>query len=334
MSFQDIRNNGGIRPASSKPQTPSQSIAAGIFQINTAVTAFRRLVDAIGTSKDTPNHRQKMHNTRQRILQLVKDTSSKLKALSESDHAANISQSKKIEDAKLARDFQATLQEFQKVQQLASERESSYMPSGAQTSADQESQPFLVEQKRQELVLLDNEIAFNEAIIDEREQGIKEIQSQIGQVNEIFKDLAVLVHEQGVVIDDIHSNVDASAAATTQARQQLSKASKSERSGSTWKEGGRRPSSVSELANTVLPLSLHLIVFLKQRLPESKKVLDLMLAKSFRTTLKEFQNAQMLAQEREFSYMLFGATTSAAIDSTIEDAKQDLESQPILLDQS
>lgn len=53
---------------------------------------------------------------------------------------------------------------------------------------------------RQELVLLDNEIVFNEAIIEEREQGIKEIQSQIGQVNEIFMDLAVLTHEQGVVI--------------------------------------------------------------------------------------------------------------------------------------
>ena len=56
---------------------------------------------------------------------------------------------------------------------------------------------------RQELVLLDNEISFNEAIIEEREQGIKEIQSQIGQANEIFKDLAVLVHEQGVVIGKI-----------------------------------------------------------------------------------------------------------------------------------
>lgn len=53
---------------------------------------------------------------------------------------------------------------------------------------------------RQELVLLDNEVVFNEAIIEEREQGIKEIQSQIGEVNEIFKDLAVLTHEQGVVI--------------------------------------------------------------------------------------------------------------------------------------
>ncbi|GAB4848603.1 hypothetical protein Ancab_003309 [Ancistrocladus abbreviatus] len=247
MSFQDVQNGGG-RSASARvvSQSPSQAVAAGIFQINTAVAAFRRLVDAIGTSKDTPEHRQKLHNTRQRILQLVKDTSAKLKAVSESDHSANVTQGKKIEDAKLARDFQTTLQEFQKVQQLASERESTYMPSVSQASMpatstageeakqDQESQPFLLEQKRQELIFLGNEISFNEAIIEEREQGIREIQDQIGQVNEIFKDLAVLVHEQGVVIDDIHSNVEASAAATTQARQQLTKASKSERSGTSW----------------------------------------------------------------------------------------------------
>lgn len=49
-------------------------------------------------------------------------------------------------------------------------------------------------------MLLDNEIAFNEAIIDERDQGIQDIQQQIGEVNEIFKDLAVLVHEQGTII--------------------------------------------------------------------------------------------------------------------------------------
>lgn len=53
---------------------------------------------------------------------------------------------------------------------------------------------------RQEVLLLDNEIVFNEAIIEEREQGIQEIQQQIGEVNEIFKDLAVLVHEQGAMI--------------------------------------------------------------------------------------------------------------------------------------
>ncbi|TKY62953.1 Syntaxin-22 protein [Spatholobus suberectus] len=242
MSFQDIQ--GGPNPPSRRNQSPSQAIAAGIFQINTAVATFRRLVDAVGTVKDTPEHRQKLHNTRQRILQLVKDTSAKLKSLTESDRE-NASASKKIEDAKLARDFQTTLQEFQKVQQLASERESSYTPaapslpsssgSGEESvGIEVERQPFIRGQMRQEILLLDNEISFNEAMIEEREQGIRDVEEQIGQVNEIFKDLAVLVHDQGVIIDDIQSNIDASAGATIQARGQLVKASKSVKSRTSW----------------------------------------------------------------------------------------------------
>ncbi|KAI9084047.1 hypothetical protein K1719_034043 [Acacia pycnantha] len=246
MSFQDLQ--GAKRPAS-RTQSPPQAVAAGIFQINTGVATFRRLVDAIGTVKDTVGHRHKLHETRQRILQLVKDTSAKLKALSESDLAADADadSGKKIEDAKLARDFQTTLQEFQRVQQLASERESTYLPAapasslpassgsvGESTDIGQESQPLIREQKRQEILLLDSDIAFNEAMIEERELGIKEVEVQIGQVNEIFKDLAVLVHEQGVVIDDIQSNIDASAGSTTQATTQLAKASKNMKSKSSW----------------------------------------------------------------------------------------------------
>eukprot|EP01018_Ginkgo_biloba_P013285 Gb_21907 [translate_table: standard] len=83
-----------------------------------------------------------------------------------------------------------------------------------------------VECCRQEVQQLDNEVVFNEAIIEEREQGIKEIQEQIGEVNDIFKDLAVLVYEQGVIIDDIDSNIESSHAATVQAKTQLVKASK------------------------------------------------------------------------------------------------------------
>lgn len=128
MSFQDIQ--GGAKRPTPRTQSPSQAVAAGIFQINTAVATFRRLVDAIGTVKDTPEHRQKLsvslnslnskkrtvlfvygvflssrffltsyawiwvlfgrHNARQKILQLVKDTSAKLKSLSESDHDADV----------------------------------------------------------------------------------------------------------------------------------------------------------------------------------------------------------------------------------------------------
>lgn len=55
MSFQDLQNSG--KRSSRQTPPPSQAVAASIFQINTAVAGFRRLVDAIGTSKDTPDLR-------------------------------------------------------------------------------------------------------------------------------------------------------------------------------------------------------------------------------------------------------------------------------------
>ncbi len=57
---------------------------------------------------------------------------------------------------------------------------------------------------RQDFFQLENEVVFNEAVIEEREQGIQEIHQQIGEVNEIFKDLAVLVNEQGYMIGLCH----------------------------------------------------------------------------------------------------------------------------------
>ncbi|KAL2999992.1 hypothetical protein AAZX31_09G189100 [Glycine max] len=250
MSFQDIeagRSFAARRNLINGKQDPTQAVASGIFQINTAVSTFQRLVNTLGTPKDTPELRDKLHKTRLHIGQLVKDTSAKLKQASEIDHNVEVNTSKKIADAKLAKDFQAVLKEFQKAQRLSAERETAYTPfvpqgalpssytaSEVDISSDKtpEQRALLVESRRQEVLFLDNEIAFNEAIIDERDQGIQEIQSQIGEVNEIFKDLAVLVHEQGAMIDDIGSNIEHSHAATVQAKSQLAKASKTQRSNS------------------------------------------------------------------------------------------------------
>nr|KJB51615.1 hypothetical protein B456_008G224800 [Gossypium raimondii] len=218
MSFQDLeagRPLGSRQNLNNGKQDATQAVASGIFQINTAVSTFQRLVNTLGTPKDTPELREKLHKTRLHIGQLVKDTSAKLKQASESDHRAEVSASKKVTDAKLAKDFQAVLKEFQKAQRLAAERETAYtpfvpqaVPSSSYTAGEvdtrsdesAEQRGLLVQSRRQEVLLLDNEIAFNEAIIEERDQGIQEIQQQIGEVNEIFKDLAVLVHEQGTMI--------------------------------------------------------------------------------------------------------------------------------------
>ncbi|XP_060179791.1 syntaxin-22-like isoform X2 [Lycium barbarum] len=250
MSFQDLesgRSLGSRRFHTNGKQDPTQAVVSGIFQINTAVSTFQRLVNTLGTPKDTPELREKLHKTRVHIGQLVKDTSAKLKQISETDHHADVSASKKITDAKLAKDFQGVLKEFQKAQRLAAERETAYTPfipqavlpssytaSEIDVASDQsqEQQALLVESRRQDVLHLDNEIAFNEAIIEERGQGIQDVQQQIGEVNEIFKDLAVLVHEQGTTIDDIGSNIENSHAATAQGRSQLAKAAKTQRSNS------------------------------------------------------------------------------------------------------
>nr|AIX10969.1 syntaxin [Albuca bracteata] len=247
MSFADLEAGRPLAGRVNGRQDPTQAVAAGLFQINTAVATFQRLVNTLGTPKDTPMLREKLHKTRLHITQLVKDTSGKLKQASEADHRVEVSASKKIADAKLAKDFEAVLKEFQKAQRLAAERESAYAPfvpqavlpssytaSEVDVSSDKspEQRAMLVESRRQEVLLLDNEIVFNEAIIEEREQGIQEIQQQIGEVNEIFKDLAVLVHDQGAVIDDIGSNIESSLAATAQAKTQLAKAAKTQKSNS------------------------------------------------------------------------------------------------------
>ncbi|XP_022718597.1 syntaxin-22-like isoform X1 [Durio zibethinus] len=272
MSFQDLEA-GFVRP---QPQqnnylnssqqklkqekvevsaSASQSVAAGIFKIRTAILGFDRLVNSLGTPKDTLGLRDKLHKTRLHIGQLVKETSAKLREASEDDQDAEVSPLKKIADAKLAKDFQSALKDFQKAQRLAAERETAYAPFVPKevlpssyaaheveinSSKSPELQTLLISKRvvklssvnRQEVVLLDNEITFNEAIIEERDQGIKEIQQQIGEVNEIFKDLAVLVREQGAMIDDIGSNIENSHAATVQATSHLKKASKIQRANS------------------------------------------------------------------------------------------------------
>lgn len=70
----------------------------------------------------------------------------------------------------------------------------------ATTSSFAHSEPSLCFYGRQDIVQLEHEIVFNEAIIEEREQGTIEIQQQIGELNEMFKDLALLVHEQGTML--------------------------------------------------------------------------------------------------------------------------------------
>jgi len=80
------------------------------------------------------------------------------------------------------------------------------------------------------LLQIENEREFNDALIHDREMGIKQIESAVSEVNEIFTDLANLVHEQGFMIDNIESNIESTAVQTQDGVVQLQKASQHQKS--------------------------------------------------------------------------------------------------------
>ena len=62
MSFQDVEANGDTKlpPVDKKQQGSSHALGAGIFQINSSVFNYKRLVNTLGTPKDTPELREKL----------------------------------------------------------------------------------------------------------------------------------------------------------------------------------------------------------------------------------------------------------------------------------
>ena len=65
---------------------------------------------------------------------------------------------------------------------------------------------------------------FNFEQLEERERAFNQLESDILDVNTIFKDLATLVHDQGEVIDSIESHVESSHVRVQEGSEQLRQA--------------------------------------------------------------------------------------------------------------
>jgi t-SNARE complex subunit (syntaxin) len=78
-----------------------------------------------------------------------------------------------------------------------------------QTSPTEERSGGFGQQQEQEQLRLasQDEVDFQESLIIERESEIRNIEQSVGELNELFRDVAHMVHEQGVQLDSIEENV-------------------------------------------------------------------------------------------------------------------------------
>ena len=65
---------------------------------------------------------------------------------------------------------------------------------------------FSNKQQQRAQISMENDVNLTQ--LREREAALRKLENDITDVNMIFKDLAVMVHDQGEIIDSIESNVE------------------------------------------------------------------------------------------------------------------------------
>ncbi|KAK3824589.1 MAG: t-SNARE [Benniella sp.] len=207
-----------------------------VFRISSNVASIQRLVDLLGTSKDTDDLRTELHDLTEQTRELVRETNQDIKALANLDNT----HAKKLEYRKISKDFQMVLVDFQKVQRVSAERQREFvdrarLASSHNGSDDGRQGQYSGQlsqsdyQRRMQLMIIDNEVDFNESLIGQREEEIREIESGITELNEIFRDIGSMVYEQNSLLDSIENNVTPIRMRTQAASEELTTAARRQR---------------------------------------------------------------------------------------------------------
>ncbi|KAH7134754.1 t-SNARE [Dactylonectria estremocensis] len=169
-------------------------------------------VNVLGTKKDTPRLRERVHNSMDKAREACREIGEGVKKLQTWD---DLTKQQKYEQTKVSSDFQNALQEFQSLQRRALEKERASV-TAARAAQDTDGQgeaqqgaPLEQLQQQQELSQLasQGEVDFQEALIVEREEEIRNIEQGVGDLNVLFRQVAQIVNEQGESLDSIADNV-------------------------------------------------------------------------------------------------------------------------------
>ncbi|OBZ71235.1 Syntaxin pep12 [Grifola frondosa] len=239
MSFQDIESGRSPRsqsPNNGIPQSPEEaaflstqsSLSLQVFKINSNVKGILKLVDQLGTGRDSEALRKSLHDLTETTRTMAKRGSEDLKKLAALQ--APLPRFK-MSLQKTSHDFQLSLVAFQRAQQVSAERQRTVVESVKiaveEEEAALEHRPSSPSQQQAQILqthLSPQELAFQESMIQERESDIREIETGIHELSEIFRDLGTLVQEQGGMLDNIESNVSSIAVDTSGAAEELTTA--------------------------------------------------------------------------------------------------------------
>ncbi|RFU36169.1 hypothetical protein B7463_g159, partial [Scytalidium lignicola] len=191
----------------------SQQLSSKLFTLTGNISRLSNEIALLGTKRDTERVRERVHDLLEESKAGFKEVGEGVKKIQAWEDP---NPSQKYTQQKLARELQNNLQEFQSVQRQALEKERS--SAAASRAALEEAQATNAEggsaqvgqQQSQEQLRLasQDEVDFQDSLIVEREAEIRNIEQGVTELNELFRDVAHIISEQGEQIDSIAQNVD------------------------------------------------------------------------------------------------------------------------------
>ncbi|KEF56174.1 syntaxin 7 [Exophiala aquamarina CBS 119918] len=186
----------------------TESLSEKLFELVSNISKISNEIGRLGTKRDTQRGRERVHD-------LLEETRDGFKQVGEGIKRAqtweNLNPSQRYTNQKLSREFASALSEFQVVQRRAMEKERASKAaleeaSSAQSPAGEGQQQLQsLEEPR---LAQQSEVDYQENLIIEREGEIRQIEQSVGELNELFRDVAHIVREQGDMIDAIDVNVE------------------------------------------------------------------------------------------------------------------------------
>ncbi|KAL8787133.1 MAG: hypothetical protein Q9195_007915 [Heterodermia aff. obscurata] len=217
----------------------AENLSVQLFGLTSSISRLSQQIALLGTRRDTERVRERVSDLLEETRDGFKDVGEKMRKLAAWE---DVNASQKYTQQKLSREFQASGSEFQTIQRQAIEKQRA-SASAARTAIDasdpssllqysdepQQQQAQLQEQEQLRLASQD-EVDFQESLIVEREAEIRNIETSVGELNELFRDVAHIVHEQGAQLDTIDGNVQNVAVDTRHADIELRSANRYQKS--------------------------------------------------------------------------------------------------------
>ncbi|CAD5206384.1 unnamed protein product [Bursaphelenchus okinawaensis] len=188
----------------SSPDTLLQQVTENVRSLGNNVTELERLVERIGGPDDDNHLNDLLNDLVHGSNVLSKRTSAQLKELVS---VSNEHRQYRVSRERLVNEYMTVLNRLQVAQRRAATKEKAQIRTVTQEDEELSHQDQHGVDPLQQMQIQEQRRA-NLAELRERKEALNQLEQDISDVNQIFKDLSRIVHEQGDMVDSIEANVE------------------------------------------------------------------------------------------------------------------------------